>query len=747
MATSLSVRLSDLHPGYQFLQYNLLEQIGIGGQGFVWSALDSSRNRIVAIKFNEVDDPEQRQDSEAQYQRQASQLQRLTHPNILPRFDFGSIPPVRYLVTPYVAGGSLQDRLVAGSLSKEEILSYSTRIASALDYLHTQGIIHRDLKPSNILMDFGGRLYVADFGLARMVAETTQALHTGHGTPPYAPPEQHTMRELTIKSDIFGFGVMLFQMLTRQLPWNGEKSLGLQQLYSKEEIPDPSEINPELPAGIHQVLRVMTSANPDSRPASAMDAVRMIHSAFGVPMPAQQFVEQSRPAESNLDAESMLKKSMSNWDPDGGTIRLSLTKFAVLDLEQKQAGDVSVMEANVPAFMVQNALTYGYNDDYWWLKVSNPNDRLVISSQLLSKENVVINERIVRHLVKDEQIRSLKTQLPEKLILTFLETAYRTSDPELKVMIFDTLKDLSQDTRHWRESALGKMPDNALAALALEPPPVGEKAANLIGHLRSQQAVEMIVKAAQGERRSAALLAVQQSAGSLPRSIQQRVRLEVAGEWMMRRLVDQPLDLLMVYGWIVLGAAWSIGMQVYLTLRLMENMEFDRIFLTLERGIFFGVLFAFGILLARIIVERFPESNAVMRISLAALVGGLSLSVAKFIFDVLILKTVPQGLILIGAGSLVISLGFALSGLVRSRPLKGVITMVAAMVALAGSWWGHLMLSRSGVIMTPLFFYDYLWTSSQVLTTMIIVVLPMSIFGNFGDLSSKIKPKSDRILI
>ena len=736
MATPLSIRLSELHPGYQFLQYQLLEQIGFGGQGFVWSALDSSHNRIVAVKFNEVGDPEQRQESENQYRRQASQLLRLNHPNILPLYDFGSILPVRYLVTPYITGGSLHDRLVAGSLSSDQILSYSLRIASALDYLHGQGIVHRDLKPSNILMDFGNQLYVADFGLARIVADTTQALHTGHGTPPYAPPEQHTMRDLTYKSDIFALGVMVYQMLTRQLPWEGEKSLGLQQLYSKEEIPDPAEINPELPPRVHQVLRVMTSANPDSRPATAMDAVRMLHSAFGVSMPDLQPVEKLRPVDSNLDTESMLKRSMSGWDADGGTVRLSLTKFAVLDLEQKQSGEDSTVDSNSALFMLQNALTFGYNDDYWWSRVTNPKERLVTTSQLLSKENAVINERIVRHLAKDEQIRSLKARLPEKMTLTFLETAYRTDDPELKVMIFDTLKDLSPVAKQWRESALGKTPDTALAALALESAPVGEKAAGLIGHLRSQQAVEAIVKSARGERRNAALLAVQQSAGSLPRSIPQRVRMEVAGEWTMRRLIDQPLVLLSVYGWIILGIAVSTGLQSYITYRLPQFMDTLRISSSFERGIILGILMGFAILVTRIIVERFPESKALLRVGMATLLGVTLLSVSKFIFDVLVLKTVPQG-VLISAGSLFISLGFALSGLVRSRPLRALITMAAVMTALAGSWWGHLMLARSGMTMTPLFIYDYTWTSSQVLITMIIVALPMSILSNLGDLAPK----------
>jgi hypothetical protein len=575
---------------------------------------------------------------------------------------------------------------------------------------------------------------VADFGLARIIADTTQALHTGHGTPPYAPPEQHTMRDLTYKSDIFALGVMLYQMVTRQLPWDGEKSLGLQQLYSKEEIPDPAELNPDLPPGIHQVLMVMTSANPDSRPATAMDSVRMLHNAFGVSMPDQQPVEKLRPVDSNLDTESMLKRSMSGWDADGGTIRLSLTKFAVLDLEQKQVGEDSTVDSNSAIFMLQNALTFGYNDDYWWSKVTNPKERLVTTSQLLSKENAVINERIVRHLARDEQIRALKARLPEKLTLTFLETAYRTDDPELKVMIFDTLKDLSPAARQWRESALGKTPDSALAALALEPPPIGEKAADLIGHLRSQQAVEAIINGAHGERRSAALLAVQQSAGSLPGSIPLRVRLEAAGEWMARRLIDQPLTLLAVYGWIVLGVGLSAGLQSYLTYRLPQFMDTLRITVSLELGAILGILLGFGILTTRVFVERFPESKAPLRIGLAVLAGGLLLNISKFVYDVLFNDTVPQGA-LISAASLILALGYAVSGLAGSRLVKTLITMAAVMTALAGSWWGHLALARNGMTMTPLFYYDYLWTSTQVLITMLIVALPMSIFGNFGDLS------------
>jgi serine/threonine protein kinase len=734
MLESQSIRLSDFHPGFKFLQYQLLEQIGYGGQGFVWSALDQSHNRIVAIKFNEIGDPEQRQESESQFKRQASQLGRLVHPNILPLYDFGSLLPIRYLVTPYVAGGSLQDRLVTGSLPAEEVLRYCLKIASALDYLHGQGIIHRDLKPSNILMDFGNHLYVADFGLARMVAETTQALHTGHGTPPYAPPEQHTMRELTYKSDIFGFGVMLYQMLTRQLPWNGEKSLGLQQLYSKEEIPDPCEINPELPRRILNVLRIMTSANPASRPDSATEAVRLVYNVFDQPMPFKQGTSPLS-TDSNIDAEAMLKQSLSGWNPDGGTIRLSLTKFALIDLEQKQADEGPDTTSGVPGFMLQNALTYGYNDGFWWAKVANPKERLFIASQLMSKDNKVISERAVRHLVRDEQIRSLKVELPERMTLSLLDVARSTSDPSLQHRIFDTLRALTPETKHWRATALGTAPDKLLATLVLARSSASNEAAKLIGHLRSQLAVETIVKGIKGEQRNIALLSIRQKAGSLPPSIPRSIRLQVAGEWALHRLIDKPFALLIAYAWIVLGTALSFGLQAYLTYRLPQFMDTLRITSSLERGIILGVIVGFGILVTRVVVERFPDSNAFLRIILGTLLGGVMLNIAIFIYDVLLNDTVPEGM-LISMSCLLISLGFAVSGLVRFRPVKMLISAAAMLLAFAGSWWGHLLLARTGVAMTPIFFYEYLWSPMQVLLTMFIAAFPMAIFGNLGDISS-----------
>jgi serine/threonine protein kinase len=724
---------TDFVPGYQFLQYQLLEQIGYGGQGFVWSAVDRTNDRIVAIKFTRIDGPDQKLESEAQFKHQAGQLMQLSHPNTLPLFDFGSSPPYRYLVSPFLSGGSLQERIFSGTLSIQNTLDFSARIASVLDYLHSKGIIHRDLKPSNILLDSRNHPYVADFGLARNIVDTTQAMHTGHGTPPYAPPEQHTLRALTLKSDIFEFGVMLFEMFTRQLPWEGKKSLGLQQLYTEDEIPDPREINPGLPPGVWNVLRTMTSADPDMRYGSAMQAVSELFAEFNLNLPSQ-ILKDAFPYQPAQDAGFLLQQYMKGWTPEAGASCLNLTHFSVIDSEQRKTLNTPQGRPDISAFMLQHAIAHGYNDDFWWVKVTDPADRLRLSLLLASGENRMINERVVRHIVQDEQIRTLKKPLTESAATVFLEVARSSRDPALRRGIFNTLFDFAPASNHWRPAALGPQADRLLAALALEPPPEGDIAAALIGTLRSTYAVETILKSEAGKRRNDALLAVQQSAGSLPPSIPDRIRLESTGRWFTRRLFDQPLRILSVYGWIVLGIALSVGLQTYLTYRLPQFMDTLRILGSLERGAILGLILGIGILTTRIIVERLPEINGILGLGAALIFGAILINLAFFIFDVLMNSLVPAG-ILVTTGSLLIAAGYGLGGLVKTRLVKILITSVFVGVAIAGSWVGHVLLSRVNIAMSPIFFYEYSWSPAQIFATILVVAIPMSVFGNFGNLS------------
>jgi serine/threonine protein kinase len=732
MSAFQSERPTELSPGAHFLHYQLLEQIGFGGQGFVWSAIDHKNQRIVAVKFTRADAPDQKMESDAQFKRQAGQLVSLSHPHILPLYDYGSEAPYRYVVSPFLSGGSLQDRIFAKSLDLVQSLEYCANVASVLDYLHSNGVIHRDLKPSNALLDSRGDIFVADFGLARNVLDTTQAMHTGHGTPPYSPPEQHSLRQLTKKSDIFSFGVMIFEMFTGQLPWGGTKALGLQQLFSEEEIPDPAAVNPGVPPGVWQVLRVMTSADPTARYETASLCMEKLFAAFGLLVPKQSSTSSPGYAPAG-DAANLLETCVKNWSPGGEGACLSLTTYAFVDLETRKSSAPQAQRQ--VAFMLQNALILGYDDTHWWSTVSDPSDRLEISLGLLRQKNLAVGRRVVRHIAADPGVLALRAAATDKDASLFLEVARNSGDDRTITDAFAILEKSTPQSKTWRETALGPNSDKQLAALALAQPPAGDRAARAIGRMRSTIAVRELEKT-RAERRNTALGIVQQEAGSLPGSIPREVRFQLFVSWVLGRLSERPERLLIAYGWIVLGVAISTGLQVFLTYRLPQFMDTLRILSSVERGGIFGLLFGLSILAARVTVERFPESKKNHRVLAGVFLGTFILSAAVFVYNVFLNEIVPTGL-LFTIGCVVIALGFSLAGLARRVGIRILIAAPFVFLAISLTWLLHLELLRLGVEMTPLFFYDASWPQAQILLTILVISLPMAGLGLLGRLEPK----------
>src|SRR5271157_103412 len=721
--------LKDLSPKARFLDYELLERIGTGGEGVVWSGVDLQHNRIVAIKLNEQTEFGEQKIKDRMFAKQVDKLLSLRHPNILPIYDYGLTKNIHYLVSPYLPGGSLRDLLMARELTFLDALSFAAEIAAGLDYLHDQNILHRDLKPSNILLDFSRNSYISDFGLARFIPDTTQALNTGRGTPPYAPPEQLSLKAMTRQSDIFSFGILLFEMFTRQVPWDGERILGIQQLYSREELPDPCKINSQLPPDLVKVLRRMTDANPASRPESAGEALRDICLVFGLdPPPLRSNRSAGEFENQEIDAKELLKRNLNGWDSLGDTVLFNLTHFALIEMEHRNS-ELDVASIETQRYFLHSALVFGLDDDYWWTKVEDASLKMDVASSLISTHNDAITTRVVGHLLADQGLTASKEIMSGRIIGTLIQSIATTNDPMLRQQVLRALSKLSPQYSKWRTTAFTDELDRTIASLAMNDSLQGDQAANLIGQIRSVTAVNIVTQNAPEQRRIPVLLEIQKVAGNLPASISAKTRLTVSAKLMLGRLINRPLSLVAVFLMAFLGSATSVGFQNYLIMRIPDYMDAVRISVSLERGLFLGAFFGGGILLIRLIVERSGSSQVIPRLAIATILGGLFFSIGLFAYDILMVQIDLSGMLFV-AGCMVVAFGFAQGRLMPTGLLRMLVTAGAVFLALALTWIIHLVLLSASVNLSPLFYYEYTWSAWQIGSTMLIFSLPISFFGN-----------------
>lgn len=717
-----------LTPGSLFRGYRLLEQIGVGGEGVVWSALDEEKGQLYAIKFNEL--AELTGTGELADKSQLDGLAKLRHAHILPILEYGFEGGLRFTVSPYLPGGTLTQKMRMAPLTLEEIIRGGTEIAFALDYLHSHGIIHRDLKSQNILLDLRNHCYLSDFGLARLITTSTVAFHTGHGTPPYASPEQIQSRVLTSKSDLYSFGILLYEMFTGQLPWNGKRQLGVEQLNSKQELPDPREFNQSLPIVVADILRRATSADPTERPLSAVEIMRAIARVLNVPADVLKVgTNTSGWQVRDRDAEQLLERAFAQWTSSDETYNIGLTKFALVHMQSQR-----ITIGRYQRFLLSQALTYGYRDAEWWRAIRDPRERLAISAKLLRKRNEGVTGRIVTHLKDDTDISSFTNGLPGDMAATLLETGINTENDFLRREIFEALRTLIPPRRTWRgHSPLNADQARRLGEFALDDSELGDAAAELIGHLRCAPAVSVLTNHANNERKIPALLLVQRMAGTLPAFVPGNLRFRLSAETIIQRVIREPVSLMGAYVLAFLGAALGIGLQVYLTYNLPDFLDTARVTTSLIQGLIVGVIFGLGIFIIRVVMERFQTANALLRVVAATFFGTIGLNAAMLIFHVLFLSTPPRGLLITAACAL-IAFTFAISGLLRSRLLRMVLSSIAVFVAVLGTWWIHSQYAPSLMDLTPLFRYDYTWTLARISFTALAVALPAGILGNMVNL-------------
>ena len=271
-----------LSAGDRLGRYEILGPLGAGGMGEVYRARDTELERDVAVKVM----PEavaQNPDRLERFRREARAVAKLSHPNILEIWDFGSEGDITYSVTELLEGETLRQRVPSGGIGWQRAATIGAAVAEGLAAAHTKGVVHRDLKPENIFITTDGRVKILDFGLARVQQEVAPEAETGTLTPAgtevgtimgtvgYMAPEQAKGRPADARSDIFALGCVLYEMISGRGAFARETNAETIAAILKEDPPAPSEIGVAVPAELERSINRCLEKSPDARFQSASD--------------------------------------------------------------------------------------------------------------------------------------------------------------------------------------------------------------------------------------------------------------------------------------------------------------------------------------------------------------------------------------------------------------------------------------------------------------------------------------------
>jgi len=549
MQSRTTARTSDLlKRGYRLEDYTLLEQIGFGGEAEIWSAWDGVNERVVVVKFMRMPGYEPLSVNQAakDFASQAQLIASLEHQHILPLYASGAIAnQYYYFVMRYASIGSLADLLLAGPLPLPEVLHITVQIASTLVFLHARSIVHRDLKPGNILLDSQRNVYLSDFGLAKQLTDNTLPLHTGRGTQAYAPFEQHNRLAIVPQSDLYSLGILVFEMLTGRLPWEGTNDLASQQFQFDEQLPDLQDFDPSLPVTLTLALQQLTAFHWAERPSTAVAALELLLHAANVDPQTYASELIGPPAEfdgaavDRADAHYLLRQLLAEWQPAHEEFPARLSHLALLDAVYRHDAQAFQALSGWELFGLRGMLAYGYRLDDWWWEIGDERWRWQACEQTLLLEDDTAVSLALTQMAQMVAAGGEPPALSAPARTRLAQLAFAAPDPVIQENALQLLWHTTPPASGWQTVGMGAVEDEHLAQMAL----AGQEfAARLIGKMGSSTAVSYLLAATSSfdtaRQAMGTLRIVQSVAGSLPPQTPLKIRLRLRGRLIQERLLQ-----------------------------------------------------------------------------------------------------------------------------------------------------------------------------------------------------------------
>ena len=245
-------------------RYEILEKVGTGGMADVYKSKDHTLNRYVAVKVLKQEFSENA-NFVSKFRVEAQAAAGLMHPNIVNVYDVGEEKGIYYIVMELVDGITLKNYIAKrGRLGYKEAVTIALQVSMGLEVAHRNHIIHRDIKPQNIIISRDGKVKVTDFGIAKAATSDTITSNV-MGSVHYTSPEQARGGFSDEKSDVYSLGVTLYEMLTGEVPFDGETTVAIAIRHIQEPMPSPRKINPDIPYSVDQIVLKCCEKSPDRR--------------------------------------------------------------------------------------------------------------------------------------------------------------------------------------------------------------------------------------------------------------------------------------------------------------------------------------------------------------------------------------------------------------------------------------------------------------------------------------------------